>query len=267
MTISVLAQPTNLPPRFQIGIASPSDQPITAVSLNRTANGATTQTRVQPPPGPSPIIVYDYESPRETGVVYSATVTYGSTTETYTAAAATLTPLVAVATHPTTPALSVVLDQQDFSAMGVVSLGTETRATLTTKHRILGAEYQTVTKTGPRAAPTVSLVLATVTPQERAAVIALLRDQTPLFISVPSAWEWDWEEGYYDVGDVGVDRILQYGPERRRTFTLALERVESPAGTQAPIRTWATLLNDFATWDDVAAAYATWTDVLTDSRR
>jgi hypothetical protein len=267
MTITVLAQPANLPPRNQITIATPGGQTMTAVTLNRTQNGLTTQTRVQPPAGPSPIVAFDYESARETGVVYSATVTYGSTTETYTAEPATLVPLLPVATHPLAPALSVVLDRQDFDAMGVVSLGSETRAELKTKHRILGAEYQLITKTGPRAAPTMSMTLATVTSQERAAVNALLRDQTPLFISVPSAWGWDWEDGYYDVGDVGTDRIVQYGPERRRSFVLPLERVEAPAGTQQPIRTWTTLLNDFATWNDVAAAYATWTDVLTDSRR
>lgn len=267
MTIQVVPQPGNLPPRFQITISTPAGQPITAVSLTRTANGATAPTRVQPSPGPSPLVVFDSEAPRDTPVVYTATVTYGSTTEAYTSGPVVLSPTVAVLTHPTTPALSMILDQQDFAHMGVIAVNTETRAALKTKHRILESEYQVVTKTGPRAAPTLQMVVATVTPDERAGLIALLRDQTPLFITIPAAWDWDWDDGYYDVDDVGIDRVLQYGPERRRTFTLALERVEAPAGTQQPQRTWANVLASFATWNDVVAAYATWTDVLTDSRR
>jgi hypothetical protein len=267
MTITAVPQPNNVPPRTQITIATPSGDTITAVALLRSANGSTVQTRVQPAPGPSPIVLFDYEPPRETPLTYTATVTHGGTTDTYVSAPVTLTPPYPVATHPTTPALSVVLDRASFDFMGVVSIGDETRAALTTKHRILGAEFQVVTKTGPRAAATFQLQVATVTAQERAALAALVRDQTPLFISVPSAWGWDWEDGYYDVGDVGVGRIIQYGPEPRRVTTLALERVEAPAGTQQSPRTWTDVVNDFATWADVAAAYATWTDVLTDSRR
>jgi hypothetical protein len=267
MTITALAQPANWPPRNQITITSPDGSPFTAVSLTATANGVTTLTRVQPAPGPSPLIVWDYESARETGVVYTATVTHGAMTETYVSAPVTLTPPLPWLTHPTTPALSMPLDQNTFSAMGVVSIGSETRAALTTKHRILGAEYEIVTKTGPRAAPSLQMVLTTTTPQEREALIALLRDQTPILITVPSAWGWDWDDGYYDVGDVGWERLWQYGADPRRTVTLPLERVQAPAGTQQAVRSWATLLHDFATWADVAAAYATWTDVLTDTRR
>lgn len=267
MTIAVTAQPGNVPPRYQITITSPDGSPFTAMTLYRTANGSTTAVRVQPVPGPSPVVVWDYEAPWEVGVVYSATVTRSGVTETYTAASAVLAPPFPFLTHPTSPALSMPLDQGVFSAMGIVSIGTITRAALTTKHRILGSEYQIVTKTGPRAAPAFSMTIATVTPQERAGLIALVRDQTPLLIQVPSSWGWDFDAGYYDVADVTEDRFLQYGPEHRRTYTLQLEQVQAPAGTQQPTRTWANVLASFATWRDVAAAYATWTDVLTDSRR
>lgn len=267
MTIAAVAQPTNTPPRNQITITSPDGSPFTAVSLTATSNGITTPTRVQPSPGPSPLLVWDYESAREVGVVYTATVTRAGVTETYVSAPVTLTPTLPWLTHPTTPGLSMPLDQNTFAAMGVVSIGSETRAALTTKHRILGAEYELVTKTGPRAAAALQMVLTTTSPQERAALDALLRDQTPILITVPSAWGWDWDDGYYDVGDVTVERLWQYGRDPRRTVTLPLERVQAPAGTQQAIRTWATLLAQFGTWNDVAAAYATWTDVLTDSRR
>jgi hypothetical protein len=224
--------------------------------------------RVQPPPGPSPIVVYDYEATWETPAVYTATYTYGSGTQTTdTAAAATLTPPFPWLIHPTTPALSLILDQAIFTAMGVVSIGSATRAALTTKHRILGSEFQIVTKVGPRAAPAFPMVIATVTAQERAALVAILRDQTPLLIQFPSAFGWNFDPGYFDVGDVSSDRLWQYGPDARRHYTLQLEQVQAPAGTQQATRTWATLLAGFATWQAVAAAYNTWTDELTDSRR
>lgn len=270
MTISVVPQPTNAPPRFQITIASPDGSAITAITLNRSQNGTTTPTRVQPLAGPSPLVVYDYEASWETAAVYSATYTYGSgsgTTQTDTAAPATLTSAFPWLIHPTTPALSLILDQGTFSTMGVVSIGTVTRAALTTKHRILGAEFQIVTKTGPRAAPVFSMTIATVTPQERSALIALLRDQTPLLIQFPASWGWDFDGGYFDVGDAATDRWLQYGPEHRRVKTLQLEQVQAPAGTQQAQRTWATLLGEMATWQAVAAGFATWADELTDTRR
>lgn len=267
MTITVTPQPATSPPRFLIQIATPAGQTITAATLVRTANGSTVATRVQPAPGPSPLTVFDYEAPWETGVVYAATVTYGTTTETYTAAAATLAPAFPWLIHPTTPALSLILDQKSFDAMGVVSIGDEVRPALTTKHRILNSEFQIVTKTGPRGAATLPLQIATVTQAERAALVALTRDQTPLLIQVPTSWGWDWDLGYYDVGDLGTGRLAQYGGELRRTFTLPLERVESPAGSQQAVRTWANVLAQNATWQTLVASYATWTDVLTDSRR
>lgn len=267
MTITVTPQPANSPPRFQITIASPNGEVFTAISLNRTQNGNTVPVRVQPAPGPSPVVVYDYEAAWEAGTVYTATVTRAGITETYTAASATLTSSFPWLIHPTTPALSLILDRGIFSAMGVVSIGTASRAALTTKHRILGSEFQIVTKTGPRAAAAFPITIATVTAQERSALLALLRDQTPLFVQVPSSWGWDFDPGYFDVGDVSSDRFWQYGPEHRRVFTLQLESVQAPAGTQQATRTWANLLSGFATWNAVSAAYATWTDELTDSRR
>jgi hypothetical protein len=267
VTITVTAQPLNSPPRFQIQIATPSGQAITAVSLVRSANGSTVATRVQPNPGPSPQVLFDYEAPWETNVVYTATVTYGGTTESYTAAAAVLAPPFPWLIHPLTPSLSMILDQDSFDAMGVTAIGDEVRPEIKNKHRILGAEFQIVTKTGPRGAVSFPLSIATVTPDERAGLIAITRDQTPLLIQVPDSWGWDLETGYYDVGDLGSSRWMQYGGSTRRGFTLPLERVEAPAGSQQAIRTWANVLAQNATWQSLVAGYATWTDVQTDSRR
>lgn len=267
MSITVTPDTTAMPPRFEVTVATPDGSAVTSISVTRTANGTTSPIRFAATAGPSPRLVNDYEAPWGVPVVYTATVTHGSTTETYTATAATLAPAFPWAIHPTTPSLSVCLDTGDPTVMGVIATGTVGRAATTVKHRIIGAKYQLVTKTGPRAASTGQLSLATVTPLEQDAIWAAVDDQTPLLIQFPAGWGWDWEDGYYDVGDVTADRFIQYGPEPRRVFTLPLERVEAPAGNQQPERTWADVLSGFATWTDVAAAYADWTGVETDTRR
>jgi hypothetical protein len=268
MTLTVTPQPANSPPRFRLTIASPDGSAITAVVVTRVDPSGAAATRVQPAAGPSPLTLDDYEAPWDAAVVYNVAITYGTgATTTFNSGYVTLSPQAAWAIHPTAPALSVCLDQQSFAVMGVVSLSASTRAALTTKHRILGAEYQIVTKTGPRAAPAFTMQVATVTSNERTAVLALVRDQTPILIQVPAVFGWDWENGYFDVGDVGIERFLQYGPEPRRTITLPLERVESPIGTQSAPWTWTGAMAASATWDALRAGYAKWSDVLTNTRR
>jgi hypothetical protein len=271
VTISVTAQPNNVPPRFQITVTSPDGSPITSAALIRVDPSGSAPTRVQPPvPAASGLVVYDYEAPWDVPLVYSIGINYGTggaSSTTFTSTAATLSPPFPYLIHPTAPVLSVCLDQARFDRMGVVSIGAETRPALTTKHRIQGSEYQIVTKTGPRGAQSFALQVAILSAADRAALLAITRDQTPLYIAFPDSWGWDFDDGYYDVGDFGSDRVLQYGPELRRTVTLPLERVEAPIGTQAAAWTWAGLLAAVSSWDAAKAAYATWADVATNTRR
>ena len=254
-------------PRFSVAVSSSSGAAITAVSLTRTAQGVTEYVRQQPAPGPSPRLVNDYAMPWATPVVYTATVTTAAGTETFSSPTAVIDPQKPWLIHPTTPALSRVLDSGTFQQMGVVSIGAVTRPATTTAHDIIGSEFRVITKSGPRAASRTQLEVATVTADEQQALLAMTRDQTPLLIRMPGSWQWDWEDGYYDVGQIDVNRFFQYGPERRRVFTLPLERVEAPAGGLQAERTCADVLAAFSTCSDVSAAYATSTDLLTDTRR
>lgn len=268
MAITVTPQPAATPPRFQITVTSPDGSPITAASLIRVDPTGGAPTRVQPPvPAASGFVVFDYEAPWDVPVTYSIGITYATGSATYTATAATLSPAAAWMIHPTAPVLSVCFDQRRADVMGVVTLGAVARPEIKSKHRIQGSEFQIITKTGPRGAAATSMQLATVTSAERTALEAIIRDQTPLLVQVPAGWLWDWQAGYYDVGDVAAERFLQYGPEARRVWTLPLERVESPVGTQAPTWTWTSVVAGFATWDAVRAAYATWADVATNTQR
>jgi hypothetical protein len=237
------------------------------VTLTRTVNGATSPTRVQPTVGPSPRTLNDSEAEWDTTVSYTAVVTSGAGTETFTSSTVTVVSDKPWAIHPTTPALSFPLDQFTPLAAGIRTLGDVSRDATDTPHSVLGSPYRTYTKTSGRSAPVTQIEFTTVTSMEARTVRAALNDLTPILIRVPASLGWDWENGYYRVGQTSEARRLQYGPAPSRIFTLPLERVEEPAGTQQAERTWANVLNDFSSWAAVRAAYATWTDVLTDSRR
>lgn len=269
MPIVASVQAGNAPPRIQITLTSPNGTAITAATLYRATPAGNVLVRVQPPvPAASGSVFYDYEAPWDTALVYLVLYTYGSGTSTSeTSNTVTLSPLYPWLIHPTAPSLSVCLDQARFDRMGVVSLGTETRPALKTKHRIQGSEFQIVTKSGPRGAQSFPMQVALTSAAERAALVSVTRDQTPLLVQVPASWGWDFDNGYYDIDDVGTERALQYGPELRRTVTLPLERVEEPIGTQAATWTWAGFLSGSSTWDAAKAAYATWADVATNTRR
>lgn len=253
-------------PRVALTISSSNGSTITSVVLSRTVAGATVPTRVQPTVGPSPRTSFDYEADWDTNVVYTAVVVSGAGTETFTSPAVVVSAAVPWVIHPTTPALSFCLDQATPLAAGVRTLGNISRAATDTPHNVLGSPYRTYTKTGPRAAAVTQLEVVTVTTLEAQAVRALVYDLTPVLIRVPASWSWDFENGYYRIGDVDEARRIQYGAEPSRVFTLPLERVDQPAGSQQAERTWANVLNDFSSWAAVRAAYSTWTNELTDTR-
>lgn len=267
MPIAVtLATSSSGVPRIQVSVTSSSGATITAVSLFRTTSGGTVPVEVQPSIGPSPRLVNDYLADWDTTLVYSAFVTTADGTENPTSAGVILTSAYPYAIHPLVPALSIRLDQATPLAAGLRTIGNVTRTATDTGHSVLGSPYRVYTRTGPRAAATVQLELVTVTTLEAQAVRAIVGDLTPLLIRVPDSLGWDFEDGYYRVGDVDEARRVQYGPDTSRVFTLPLERVLQPAGVQQPERTYANVLNDFPSYSALLAAYRTYTDVLTDTR-
>lgn len=253
-------------PRFALSISSSNGSTITAISLTRTFAGATVPVRVQPTAGPSPRTVNDYEADWDAPVTYTAVVTSGAGTETFTSTGATITSTYPWAVHPTTPALSFRLDQAATTAAGLRTMGNVSRDATDTAHTVLGSPYRVYTTTGPRSAPTLTVEFTTVTTLEAQTVRAALNDLTPLLFRIPAAYGWDFENGYYRVGQTDEARVIQYGAEQGRVFTLPLERVEQPVGTQQSERAWGNVLNDFGSWAAVRGAYSTWTNVLTDTR-
>lgn len=253
-------------PTVEITIATPDNSVMTAVVLYRKIGGAKTQTREQPAPGLAARTIDDVEMPWNTALQYVAVVTTASGTATYTSATVTVAPPTPWAIHPTIPSRSVQLDSGDFSALGVVSIGAETQAANSTSHPILGSPYPVITTSGSRNSTTGQLVLATVTSEERVAVNLLVDDQTPILICFPTDWGWDWDNGYYAIGDVNRDRFAQYGPEHRRVFTLPYTRVLSPAGDVQSDWSYAQMLANFTSYDALNNAFADYPSLTANDR-
>lgn len=245
-------------PKAEIIVTSPDTSAITAVTLYRVVGTTKTLTRVQPSTGTASQYVEDYEAPWAQQLTYQAVVTYnsGKSTATYTSAAVTINPGVAWAIHPTTPALSVQLDALDFTTMGIVSLGSVRWAANRTLHTVLNSPYPVPTSTGDRVASSGTLTVSTKTLDEKVALRALLNDQTPILIRIPTQWGWGWDDGYYDIGDVDLDRPLQYGPDPSRTFTLPYQRTTAPAGGQESTWSYQQLTTAFADYPSIHASYA-----------
>lgn len=263
MTTTFVPNGSASPPRMEVTIATPDGSNLTAATLWRRVSGTNTVTRVQPSTGVPSRYVEDYEAPWDTPVQYVATYTYAGGTVTETAPAQSLTPDVPAIwlIHPTIPALSMAIDVGSFSSIGLASIGTTTRRALATQHAILGNALPLLTKQGNRQAPASQLQLRSVTELEKLKLLALANDETPLLLRQPAGLAWGIEEGYYAIGDLGEDRILQYGPEPGRTLALPINRVQPPAGTVQSSWSWGGLMAGYADWGSVAAAYADWNAV------
>jgi hypothetical protein len=264
--ITVVANTITMPPRFEISIATPDGSVMTAVTLSRTIRGVTELTRVQPTAGLSFRYVEDYEAEWGVDVVYTATVTTAAGTVKYVAPPIPLNPWGAWAIHPLTPVLSFCIDQQDNDAPGVVDIQTVSRPTQSTQHTILGSARPVTVRVGPRASTRTVLRVQTVDLEDEANLWSLVDDQTPLVIQFPTDWAVGWEYGYYDVGDVSAERVLQWSGDPRRIFTLPTTRVDRPAGTQQSDWGYAQLLHDFADYPAVLAAFDDYPSLLANRR-
>lgn len=255
---------TTATPGIDVTVASPDGSALTAITLTRNADGGSALTRAQPITGLPSITVTDYEAPWDTDVTYTATVTHGGTSETYTSAAVSLSATGPWLIHPTRPWLSVPIDQGDPQVAGIATIGTVLRASTATQHPVLRSRYPVVTSFGPRLAPTFSLTVRTMTAQEQTALINIIDDQTPLLLRFPDSVPANIEDGFYSVGDVSEDRVLQYAGEPGRLFTLAVTRVTSPAGTQQSSWDYPTLTSTYADYGSLRAAFADYSALTAD---
>jgi len=164
--------------------------------------------------------------------------------------------------HVVTPGLSFPLGYEDADQSSIQEIGEVVQQSTSTLHRIMGDAPPISVSTGPRASDQLPFVIATETSAEREALEALLRDQVPVLFRFPASWDLDFEEGYYDVGDVRSRRALQLYGVHAREHTLPLTSVERPDVTQANTGwSYAALLVAWSSYESVRTGFATYADV------
>ncbi len=110
-----------------------------------------------------------------------------------------------------------------------------------------------------------SLQLVAPTIADRDALVALLEDQRPVLLRRPPGnlrvGIGDLPDGWYSVGDVEDERIVDLPTQIVRVLTLPLIPVDEPVLTQGAQWTYADVLATYATYADVLASYATYLDL------
>lgn len=252
-TLTATAEPDGAPPRVLLQLEY-TGQP--SATIVRTGPDGRAYPVRQADPATltgGQWIGFDYESPFDQAVTYTATTAAGSLTS----AAATLSPGRAWLRHPGIPGLSVPLNYEgDGEPVRAVN-----QATLDP----IGRAYPIVVSDGRRRAPRDQLTLRTYTPAEKAALLAVLADVSILLLDVPPSLGFDGlTHDYVALGDLKETRFRpDYHPHPWRIFTCPYTVVQRPAGGLQAQRTWADVLAGHATWAAVLDDFTTWADVIT----
>jgi hypothetical protein len=160
--------------------------------------------------------------------------------------------------HPGVPGLSQVIDFQ--------GEGDPVRAVMQTVFEPLGRRTPIVVSDGQRKSKRGEITIRTSNDTEHDALLGLLDDVTPLLLDIPPSkgFGLDLVHQYLSIGDVTMQRRIEnYYLDTHRIWKAPYIVVGRPAGGVQSQRTYATLLNDFATYQDVKTRYATYTAVQT----
>lgn len=241
-TLTATAQPTTTPPSVRLAITETGTPVIASVMVQRLDPDGQTRP-VRTPDGGLLAISGGTASLVDNEPPYGSAVTYTVAAGNNPTATATVTSTRAWLTHLGAPNKSVPLT--------VVSLKERQRTADRGVFDILGRANPVIVSGGARSGASGTLIVRTTTAAERAAMDAVLDDSQPLLLNVPAGKSWGINALYVSIGDSTEARLLDYGPEQRRHWTLPYTVVDRPAGnTRAPV-----------TWADVAAKYPTWADI------
>jgi len=106
-----------------------------------------------------------------------------------------------------------------------------------------------------------TLVVNTRTDVDRSAILGLLDDGNPLFLSTPGGYGIG--SVYIAVAEVTEHRRTVLGRTEDRSFDLPFTVVDRPPGTAVAVgNSWADVLAAYASWSQVLATEGTWTGVL-----
>lgn len=186
-----------------------------------------------------------------------------------TSSAVELAPDDAWLIHPGTPDLSVPMTNTNPNAAGIKAIGSVSNDSNTTLHKVLGSSTPIPTTTGPRGDDVTSMTVWTATSDERAAMRALLAPDVPLLIQIPPSWGADFNNGFYQPGEVAEERAT--GQIRisdpARDFQIPLTKVQSPVvDVENTGWSYASVAVEFSTYVDLTTNFATYADLASNTR-
>lgn len=218
----VTVEADHAPPRIRIDT--------TAAAVTRTAGGVTTPVRGLVVGG----TIYDYEAPQETSLVYNDGLTTSAPVE--------------------LPALGVWLvhlTQPDLSRQIEITAHPEwVHAANQAGVSIPGRARPIVVSFGPRSDVTTSFTVRTETGDDEAALLALLADQSILFVSTHDGHGLG--PAYLSVGDVRWSRMINYCGNTVRYVELPVVAVDRPMFVVDAGLAWSDLP---ATWPALAMSW------------
>lgn len=240
---------------------------ITRLSSGVLVRGAGGEASVA---GATDLLTYAHISAGDSGTVRVGAITIETLGAQYTlsetADPVTVGPTEGWLIHPGKPSLSVPLSLR-MDRTGVKELGEITGESTTTLHYPIGSARPIAVNSGPRLDDTIAMVLATTTREELSAVRGLLRDQTPILVRFPAAHAMEFEEGFYSVGRLSINRLAQVPGLSLRHVTLPLTATGSPIVTVQNVGwTLASVAAEFATMAELPLMFATNADLETNTR-
>jgi sugar lactone lactonase YvrE len=181
----------------------------------------------------------------------------------------TLTGLAMWLVHPTTPSLSMKVDVGAAGWRSPVVVNEETSRQLTSPAsgrsvlEIEGSDLPVVVTTGSRRIGDRVLELEVVDFDTRDLVLAALKSNDPVLFRSPQSWDVDMPEGWFSVGDVGIERVRHPKVGQESVLSLPLTPVRTPIIETDFGVTWADVAVSGVTWADIADAGLSWLDLVT----
>lgn len=132
--------------------------------------------------------------------------------------------------HRASPGKSFKLQNVEPAEAGIRTFGDLSNVANSNLVKVMGSDQTVPITNGDRGDDELSITIATVSSNERAALRAVLKDELPLLIQVPPSWESDFACGFYAFG-TSVERRQSAWlslPQPSRLFDIPIVRVGAP---------------------------------------
>lgn len=244
LALTVTQQPATVPPSIRITVTETGSPSVGTVTVQRTDPDGTTSPVRTTDGAPLPLSggianVTDYELP------YGYTVTYR----------------VAAGNNPSTTARLDVPDVW-LTAIGVpsqsqqiqlVRMASRQRAANRGLMQPIGRKNPIAISDGVRSGASGDLVVRTITDAQRRALDRLLDDSQVLLLNIPSVKDFGVDPCYVSIGETQEDRVMRFGAEQRREWTLPYQIVDRPGGGSRAQYIYADLSAQYATYAAIPA--------------